>query len=105
MALDQKQMYLASQLFVAASKLGLGFDFGKFVNHPAYAAETLAQLAVQAKNSALQDLIALTASSIGSGKTLAAAVVSTPAGAAAPATEITPENPEAIVDRYVGRLR
>lgn len=56
MALDQRQMYLASQLFVAAGKAGLIFDFAKFVSTPAYAAETLVLLAFEAKDPAMQNL-------------------------------------------------
>lgn len=62
MKLDQKQMHIVSQLFMAAGKAGKPFDLGRFTKDPAYASDMMAQLALhanQVRNESLQGLVAV----------------------------------------------
>jgi hypothetical protein len=99
MGLDQKQMYWSSQLFMAAGKAGLGFDFKRFVSEASYADEVLAYLAEAAKDPALQTLVANTQQALGS------APAAQPAPLAEPASQTAAIDVPTVDARYVGRLR
>jgi hypothetical protein len=107
MKLDSKQMHIASQLFMAASKAGHTFDLARLTKDPTFASETLAKLlleANQSRNDHLQSLILLAMEAL-SPVTIPA---SSPAPASASASEPSkPEvtKPAAMVDRYIGQLR
>jgi hypothetical protein len=55
--LEQKQLYLASRLFVAAGKAGLPFDLARFSNDRAYSNQTLSELALSLTDAEAQTLI------------------------------------------------
>jgi hypothetical protein len=56
--LSQKTLYVASRLYVAASKAGVPFDLAVFTKDRNYAQATLASLASQLTDPASQTLIA-----------------------------------------------
>lgn len=104
MKLDQKQMHIVSQLFMAAGKAGNAFDLGRFTKDPSYASETMAQLALQADqlgNEPLQGLVVTAMEQLAS--------VTMPAPVAAPVTSpslSTPIQPAPVIaQQYVGKLR
>jgi hypothetical protein len=102
MALTQKQIFISSQLFMAAGKAGLRFDLSQFINNSNYANETLASLAGSAADPALQTLVAQTIMELVPQQDAAAAA--TPALPAAPLIN-KPATPHKDESRYVGRLR
>jgi hypothetical protein len=102
MALNQKQLFTASQLFISFGKVGVAFDLSRFVGDEAFRFETLERLMMRATSPALQTLVA------------EASMTFTPAtqqpassSAASPATAPAPSaiSPEKTETRYVGRLR
>jgi hypothetical protein len=103
MKLDSKQMHIASQLFMAASKAGHTFDLARLTKDPIFASETLTKLlleADQSRNDHLQSLVLLAMEAL--------SPVTIPASLPTPASEPSkPEvtKPAALVDRYVGQLR
>jgi hypothetical protein len=102
MKLDNKQMHIVSQLFMAAGKAGHPFDLARFTKEPGYASETMAKLSLHAdaqSNDALQSLTTV-AMDLLSNLAIASAPVSTP-------TPLVAEPPSASVgsQKYVGRLR
>jgi hypothetical protein len=97
MSLNQKQLYAASQLFMAAGKAGAAFDLGRFCNDPNYTNETLLGLLAGKPDSALQALIASTLLTLNP----APAAVHPPAPSAPKASEAALSAP----NRYIGRLR
>jgi hypothetical protein len=102
MKLDQKQMHVVSQLFMAAGKAGHAFDLGRFTRDSTYASETLAKLsmaATAAPNDSLNALVLLTMDVMAS----AAAVAVMPASA--PAVRLIQESARSVETQYVGRLR
>jgi hypothetical protein len=104
MKLDQKQMHIVSQLFMAASKSGKTFDLGRFTKDPAYASETMAQLALhadQVRNEPLQGLV-VSAMELMATVTMPAALASS----APAATDLAaPVAAPPVEQKYVGKLR
>jgi hypothetical protein len=105
MAFTQKQLFVASQLFMAAGKSGLRFDLARFIKDSGYANETLVSLAGSATEPALQAMVAQAILELMPQQDAApaAAPVPPPAPAAPPIRE--PAAPPKIESRYVGRLR
>jgi hypothetical protein len=115
MKLDSKQMYSASELFMAAAKAGHVIDLARFTHDAVYAQETLVGLASwikQADNPVLREHAArmLDASNAfaaaaptaqGTAQTTEAA----PAPTAPPPSDEEVARIEALNSRYVGRLR
>jgi hypothetical protein len=102
MKLDNKQMHIVSQLFMAAGKAGHPFDLARFTKESGYASETMAKLSLLAnaqKNDALQSLTAV-AMDLMSNVVITSTPVSTP-------TPLVTEPPVATVNpqKYVGGLR
>jgi hypothetical protein len=98
MKFDSKQMHIASQLFMAASKAGHPFDLSRFVKESSYASETMAQLSVHAdtqSNAALQELMA-TAMDFLSAMILPASL---------PSINKSPTAIPELSQKYVGQLR
>jgi hypothetical protein len=56
--LEQKQLYLASRLFLAAGKEGFPFDLSKFSNDRDYAMQTLGELLSTTQIADTQTLVA-----------------------------------------------
>jgi hypothetical protein len=102
MALTQKQLFLASQLYVMSGKSSLGFDLSRFVSDQTHRLETLGHLAAAAAEPALQELVA---------QAIVAFMpedVSEPAQA--PIAQVSAKahatrTPEYVDTRYIGRLR
>ncbi|MBS7806821.1 hypothetical protein [Variovorax sp. PCZ-1] len=108
MKLDQKQMHIVSQLFMAASKAGKTFDLGRFTKDTAYASDTMAQLAMhadQVRNEHLQGLVVIAMEQLASMNMPAPVLASpaTPLPAPSPAPIVAAAQPTA--QQYVGRLR
>lgn len=98
--LNQKQLFVASRLFVIAGKAGEPFDLSKFSNDREYALATVASLASRLSEPAAQPVIAEMMVLLNEGAVSTTTVIPVPAAATvAPATEA----PRA--DKYVGRLR
>jgi hypothetical protein len=107
MKLDSKQMHIASQLFMAASKAGHTFDLARLTKDPTFASETLARLTLEAdqlQDTHLQSLVLTTIEAL--------SPVSMPSSSPASLTTPVPEpreaeltQPAAIADRYIGKLR
>jgi hypothetical protein len=109
MKLDQKQMHVVSQLFMAAGKAGKTFDLGRFTKDPAYTSDTMVQLALHADgigNASLQSLVISAMEQLAS-VTMPAPLASTsaPAPAPAPAPRAAPVATPPVDQKYVGRLR
>jgi hypothetical protein len=104
MKLDQKQMHIVSQLFMAASKAGKTFDLGRFTKDPAYASDTMAQLAMhadQVRNEPLQGLV------VAAMEQLASVTMPAPPASSSPApVPVSPSEPAVpAAQQYVGKLR
>jgi hypothetical protein len=102
MKLDNKQMHVVSQLFMAASKAGVPFDLARFTKEPGYASETMAKISLHAdaqNNETLQSLTAVVMDLL-SKVTINSAPVATPA-------PLVAEPPVATVipQKYVGGIR
>ncbi len=103
MALSQKQLFNVSQLYMATSKAGLGFDLSRFVGDANYANETLVSLVASAQEPALQAMVAQTILQF-----MPAQEAPTPAVLAAPPAPsvMKPAAPSTKDEsRYIGRLR
>ncbi len=96
--LNQKQLVLASRLYIAASKSGHTFDLAKFSNDREYALQTLAHLMSEIHEGDTQPLIAETMLSFSEQVSL-----SPPPTASSPGNEPKPGEP--APKQYVGRLR
>ncbi|NJS36193.1 MAG: hypothetical protein HC765_06755 [Brachymonas sp.] len=113
MKLDQKQMLIVSQLFMAAGKAGKSFDLKRFTTDAAYASETMAQLALhadQVRDENLQSLVVIAIEQMASvtmPAPLASPAADEPSLARTPAAPLaSPAAPAAPVEQmYVGRLR
>jgi hypothetical protein len=102
MKLDQKQMMLASQLFMAAGKAGQPFDLARFSRESAYASEVMANLAAHSSSEnhpALQSLVAIAMDA------LSTVQLTRPAPLAAFPTEPSPPSKAESQQKYVGQLR
>jgi hypothetical protein len=111
MKLDQKQMHIVSQLFMAASKAGHSFDLKSFTTNSAYASDTLEALALHADRlgqAPLHSLVAITAEML----------ASIPAPSPVQSTTSEPQNEiqrdsaqestsatVAVNQKYIGKLR
>lgn len=107
MKLDQKQMHIVSQLFMAAGKAGRAFDLGRFTKDAAYANDTMAQLAThadQVRNEPLQGLV-ISAMEMMASVTMQSQVANplqiAPEPSAAPSLASAP----LVEQKYVGKLR
>lgn len=94
--LNQRQLYVASRLFVVAGKAGVPFDLSRFSNDRAYALATVSSLASQLTDPSAQAIVAESLQTLHETETI-------PVAPAAPPVAITPV--EATPDKYVGRLR
>jgi hypothetical protein len=106
MALNQKQLFAASQLFISFGKVGVAFDLSRFVGDDAFRVETLERLMMRATSPALQTLVAEASMTF----TPVTDLPASPSSAATPATAPAPsagsaEKSEEKETRYVGRLR
>jgi hypothetical protein len=103
MALNQKQLFTASQLFISFGKVGVAFDLSRFVGDEAFRFETLERLMMRATSPALQTLVAEASMTF----TPATQQPPSSSSAASPATAPAPSaiSPEKTETRYVGRLR
>jgi hypothetical protein len=105
MKLDQKQMFHASQLFMAAGKAGLSFDMAVFVKDAQYASFTLDSLETHddLKNMVAQARLvmqtALTDAASAAARDVAPPPATAPTATPAPAATIPVER------KYVGGLR
>lgn len=101
--LSQRQLLVASRLFVAAGKAGHPFDLSKFSNDLNFANSTLATLRSHPSAGALRPLVDEMAFELMSTPTDARTAVPTP-----PKEVAVPNTPPADEDapkKYVGRLR
>jgi hypothetical protein len=111
MKLDQKQMHIVSQLFMAASKAGHSFDLKSFTTNSAYASDTLEALALHADRSGqapLHSLVAITADMLASLPPASKLESSTsqPELAAQPEPSAEPTSAKtATTQKYIGQLR
>jgi hypothetical protein len=106
MAFTQKQLFVASQLFMAAGKSGLRFDLARFIKDSGYANETLISLAGSATEPALQAMVAQAIVELMPQAPAAPPAPPPPAApppAAPPVKE--PAAPPKTESRYIGRLR
>lgn len=109
--LNQPQLLVASQLFVASGKAGHPFDLAKFSHDTQYAMTTLASLRAHAAEPALQMLIAEVALELAntppvlSTASMSSAVNVMASEAAPTVTENAPTEGDGAPKRYVGRLR
>jgi hypothetical protein len=114
MKLDQKQMHVVSQLFMAAGKAGHAFDLARFTRESSYASETLAQLSIAADNAQNESLNSwvLMAMDVMTATTTAATATAATTSASASTPNISiktlapqQEAPSGADTQYVGRLR
>lgn len=94
--LNQRQLYVASRLFVAAGKAGVPFDLSRFSNDRTYALATVSALASQLTDPAAQAVVAEMLLTLNESE-----LIPPPA----PTPSVTPPTTEAAQDKYVGRLR
>jgi hypothetical protein len=94
--LNQRQLFVASRLFVVAGKAGVPFDLSRFSNDRNYALTTLSSLASQLTEPSAQAVVAEALLSLSE-------VDNFEHAAALPAKPVPPT--EASADKYVGRLR
>lgn len=106
MKLDQKQMFHASQLFMAAGKVGLSFDMAVFVKDAQYASFTLDSLETHddLKNMVAQARLVMQPA-LTDAATAAAARMAAHAPSASPAMTPAPAPAPSAEQKYVGRLR
>jgi hypothetical protein len=100
MKLDNKQMHMASQLFMAAGKASHPFDLARFTKEPDYASETMAKLSLHAdvqNNEALKSLTVVAMDLLSN-----VAIASMPVFVPTPAL---PSDVSANSQKYVGGLR
>lgn len=104
MKLDQKQMHVVSQLFMAAGKAGKPFDLARLTKDPAYASETMAQLLLHADSVGNEPLQSLVISAM---DLMASVTLPTPLRSAAPAAIEPPaiSFDASTAQQYVGKLR
>jgi hypothetical protein len=108
MKLDSKQMYSASQLFMAAGKAGHVIDLARFTRDATYARETLVGLAgwiKQADNPAVREHAARMLDAFVAAAPTAQATEAASAPATPPPSDEEVARNEAVNNRYVGRLR
>ncbi len=104
--LNQRQLLVASQLFVATGRAGHPFDLAKFSNDMQYALATLASLREHVNDPSIQTLIAEAVVELTSAPALKSEASSQvmPAGSTAAVAPAPTEGDDAP-KRYVGRLR
>ncbi len=95
--LNQRQLYVASKLFVAAGRAGVPFDLSRFSNDRTYAMATLSALAGQLTEPSAQTIVAEAIQTLNEAET--------PLVAIEPSTQSAIAPMEAGPDKYVGRLR
>jgi hypothetical protein len=91
--LNQRQLYFASKLYMAASKQKLSFDLPKFTANPAFAAEVMDHLQRSTQDSALLDLIGQTRECLGASASSASTALPTAARIASPTASPTATTP------------
>jgi hypothetical protein len=113
MKLDQKQMHVVSQLFMAAGKAGLPFDLARFTRESSYASEILAKLSMAANGTSNDHLNALVLTVMDVMASVSAASVAAPTPSPGPASvaklptaQVTQrEATDNTSAQYIGRLR